>query len=281
MAKFTVVTACKNAVRYVEETVDSVLSQSVFRAGQCELEYLVFDGASTDGTVQRLRPYERHGVRLVSEPDSGLYSALAKGLQQATGDYVAYLNAGDFLNPAGLSIAADCFELPGVDWLTGYTAIYNERSQLTKCALPFRYSHRLIQCGAYGTLLQFVQQESTVWRRSLHAGVDFRFLSTLRFAGDAYLWNRFSAVAQLHVVRGHIGGFRIHKGQVSENRDGYLRELRSFSRQPSVVDRIHAMLEGVMWALPEPIRSPLAGRSKPILFDHARQAWGHAPPTRQ
>ena len=95
MAKFTVVTACKNAARYIEETVTSVLSQSVFLSGHCELEYLVCDGASTDGTQDLVRPYERKGVTLISEPDAGLYAALAKGLQRATGDYVAYLNAGD------------------------------------------------------------------------------------------------------------------------------------------------------------------------------------------
>ena len=113
-----------------------MLGQSVFRSGQCDLEYLVFDGASTDGTLEILRPYEQQGVKVVSEPDAGFYSALAKGLQKTTGDYVAYLNAGDVLHPAGLSIAAECFALPGVDWLTGYAAVCNERSQVTHTWLP-------------------------------------------------------------------------------------------------------------------------------------------------
>ena len=273
MAKFTVVTACKNAARYIEETVDSVLSQSLFRSGHAELEYLVYDGASSDRTREILRAYEPHGVRLVSEPDSGFYPALAKGLQRATGDYVAYLNAGDLLSPAGLAIAAECFELPGVHWLTGYTVTFNELSQVTRCTLPFRYRRRLIQAGAYGTLLQFVQQESTVWRRSLHACVDFQFLSSLRYAGDAYLWNRFSSVADLCVVRGHIGGFRVHKGQMSEDRDGYRRELRSFSRPPSIADRALALADAALGALPERIRESLTDRSLLIHYDHARQAW--------
>src|SRR5436309_3502070 len=275
MAKFTVVTACKNAARYIEETVTSVLSQSVFLSGHCELEYLVCDGASTDGTQDLVRPYERKGVTLISEPDAGLYAALAKGLQRATGDYVAYLNAGDVLHPAGLSIAAECFDLPGVDWLTVYAAIYNERSQLTRCWLPFRYRRKLFECGAYGTLLPFLQQESTVWRRKLHASVDFGYLEKLRFAGDAYLWKCFASLAQLCVVRGHIGGFRIHPGQLSERLDEYLQELRSFSRPPSLIERAQCMAERAFWYMPERVKA-LVGRSTLVLSDHSRQAWTRA-----
>ena len=277
MAKFTVVTACRNAAQYIEETVESVLQQSVFRSGQCELEYLVYDGASTDGTQERLRPYESRGVRLVSEPDGGLYAALAKGLQKASGDFVAYLNAGDFYHPRGLEIAAECFELPGVDWLTGYSVTYNERSQLTRCSLPFRYQRRLLQCGAYGTLLPFVQQESTVWRRTLHDSVDFECFGALRYAGDAYLWHCFSQTAELCIVRGHIGGFRIHKGQISENLDGYFGELRSFSRSILISDRWHAAAERFLRLLPERVSAKIADRSMLILFDHARQLWRRTP----
>jgi len=272
MAKFTVVTACRNAARYIEETVESVLAQSVFRSGKAELEYLVCDGASTDATLELLRPFEREGVRVISEPDTGFYAALAKGLQRATGDYVAYLNAGDVLHPAGLGIAAECFELPGVDWLTGYAAIYNEKSQLTRCWLPFRYRRKLFECGAYGTLLPFLQQESTVWRRKLHASVDFGALEKLRYAGDAYLWKCFATASELHVVHGLIGGFRIHRGQISERLGEYRMELRSFSRPPSVLERMQCVPERVLWHMPERIKF-LTNRATLILYDHTRQGW--------
>jgi glycosyltransferase involved in cell wall biosynthesis len=277
MKTFTVVTACRNAARYIDETVTSVLEQTIFTSGQSQLQYLVYDGASTDDTVARLRPYERHGVTVVSEADGGLYSALAKALPQATGDYVAYLNAGDFLNPAGLGIAEECFALSGVDWLTGLSVTYNERSQLTACSLPFRYRRELIACGAYGQVLPFIQQESTVWRRSLHATVDLAFLSRLRYAGDGYLWSRFATAAPLHVVRGHIGGFRIHRGQLSENLPEYFREQRSFSRPITTLDRLRCVRERLLMALPQRVSGTLADRSTLILFDHAEQAWRKAP----
>ena len=277
MAKFTIVTACRNAARYIEETVESVLAQSVFRAGRAELEYLVCDGASTDGTLEILRPFERAGVRVVSEPDSGFYGALAKGLQRASGDYVAYLNAGDLLHPAGLSVAAECFELPGVDWITGYAAIYNEQSELVRCWLPFRYVRRLFECAAYGTRLPFLQQESTVWRRKLHATVDFGALEKLRYAGDAYLWKSFATAAELCVVSGLIGGFRIHRGQISERLGEYVRELRSFSRAPSPAERIQCLAEGMLWRMPHRLKL-MVNQDTMIHYDHARQAWHRGKP---
>ena len=68
MAKFTVITACRNARAYIEETVRSVLEQSAFRPGANQLEYLVCDGASTDGTLEILKKYP---IQLVSRADSG------------------------------------------------------------------------------------------------------------------------------------------------------------------------------------------------------------------
>jgi len=275
--RLTVVTACRNAAAYIEETVKSVLAQPVFASGRCELEYLVYDAASSDGTIDILRRYESQGVRVVSEPDGGLYDALAKGLQCASGEYVAYLNAGDLFHPAGLSVAVDCLALPGVDWVTGYAVAYNERSQVTRCALPFRYRAALFGCGAYDARrLPALQQESTVWRRSLHATVDFAFLRRLRYAGDAYLWKCFATAAEPAVVRGQIGGFRIHRGQISERMDEYWQELRTFSRAPGVLERAQCIADRLLWAMPERIRAVASGASL-IVYDHAAQAWRQVP----
>lgn len=209
---------------------------------------------------------------MVSEPDAGFYAALAKGLQEATGDYVAYLNAGDVLHPTGLAVASDCFALPGVDWVTGYTAVCNEQAQITECWLPYRYRRNLLDCGAYGTQLPFVQQESTAWRRGLHAGVDFRILEKLRYAGDCYLWKCFASICELHVVRGVIGSFRVHEGQISEQKDVYRQELRSFSRPAAAWERAQCFIDRVLWATPERIKL-LANRSTMISYDHRRRVW--------
>lgn len=87
--KITVATVTYNAAATVERTLKSVAGQT-----HREVEHLVVDGASTDGTQEIC---SRYGVRLVSEPDKGLYDAMNKALRMATGDYIVFLNAGDTL----------------------------------------------------------------------------------------------------------------------------------------------------------------------------------------
>lgn len=89
---FSIITITYNAVRLVEQTLLNVLSQSY-----PNIEYIVIDGGSTDGTVDIIKQYESGLAYWVSEPDKGIYDAMNKGLQKATGDYVWFINAGDSL----------------------------------------------------------------------------------------------------------------------------------------------------------------------------------------
>ncbi len=90
--KISIVTICKNAQNSIERTVRSVVSQTY-----PELEYIVVDGASTDKTLERVRLYRDHIAKLISEPDDGIYDAMNKGVRAAGGDYLAFINAGDYL----------------------------------------------------------------------------------------------------------------------------------------------------------------------------------------
>src|SRR6202011_3513933 len=92
-------------------------------------QYLVCDGASTDGTLDMVRRIAGDEAEIVSEPDRGMYDALAKGLRRATGDVVAYLNAGDLYAPTALDVVADVFEQNEVSWITGCQGEHNEQGQ--------------------------------------------------------------------------------------------------------------------------------------------------------
>ena len=87
---FSVITVCRNAQHTIEDTLQSVITQSYHH-----VEYIVIDGNSTDGTLSIIRRYQERIAHVVSEPDRGLYDAMNKGLRLATGDYVCFLNAGD------------------------------------------------------------------------------------------------------------------------------------------------------------------------------------------
>ena len=126
MRRFTVITITYNAEAVLPRTLDSVLCQTYEG-----VEHLIIDGASTDGTLAMAEAYKRqsdemgkgHKVIIRSEPDNGIYDAMNKGLTQASGDYIVYMNAGDcFPQPDTLEqIAHRCSltatpsaELPGV-----------------------------------------------------------------------------------------------------------------------------------------------------------------------
>ena len=88
--KFSVITVTYNAAAVLEDTIQSVISQTYHH-----VEYILIDGGSTDGTLDIIARYRDRIATVVSEPDKGLYDAMNKGMRLATGDYLCFLNAGD------------------------------------------------------------------------------------------------------------------------------------------------------------------------------------------
>ena len=146
--RYSCVTPCLNSEKYIEETMLSVLTQSVFQTQEFSLYYVVQDGGSSDGTIEIVqRLIERYSdrdnieVRVVSERDSGMYDAVAKGFERGVdSDVYSYINAGDFYAPQAFSIVAELFAGNSVRFLTGLNVVYNEKSQMVGCDLPFEYN---------------------------------------------------------------------------------------------------------------------------------------------
>lgn len=116
MSKFSVITVCKNAEATLEGTISSVLSQTYKN-----IEYLVIDGGSTDGTLNILKRYETQFSYITSEADQGVYNAMNKGIQRATGDFIFFANADDHLiDPQVFENFADTIAAhPEVDLIYG------------------------------------------------------------------------------------------------------------------------------------------------------------------
>lgn len=91
--KFSIITVTYNAVKVLEDTIQSIVTQTYKN-----VEYIIVDGGSTDGTLNIINKYRNRIHVLVSEPDKGLYDAMNKGIRLATGDYLCFLNAGDGLH---------------------------------------------------------------------------------------------------------------------------------------------------------------------------------------
>ena len=120
--KVTLITVCRNVAPVIAKTLDSVLAQVHPR-----IEVIVIDGASTDGTVDILNGYRHRIDVLLSEPDKGIYDAMNKGLERATGDVIGFVNAGDLLmDPEVIGAVVDAFERSGADAVYGDIIMVDE-----------------------------------------------------------------------------------------------------------------------------------------------------------
>lgn len=115
MLKVSIITACLNNVDTLESALQSVIEQDYKN-----IEYIVIDGASTDGTRELLDKYKDKISLIISEKDKGIYEALNKGLAKATGDIVGFLHADDFYSfPSTISKIATVFEKQDTDCVYG------------------------------------------------------------------------------------------------------------------------------------------------------------------
>ncbi len=116
--KFSVVVACRNAERFIGRCLESLVEQ---QSENVQVQAVVVDGASTDGTFDIVKSFEGRLDELTasSEPDGGIYEAMNKGLAKATGDVVSILNADDWLLPGAMERVRLEFEKGDADYLYG------------------------------------------------------------------------------------------------------------------------------------------------------------------
>ena len=102
--KITVITVCFNSANTIEATIKSVIEQEFH-----DLEYIVIDGGSTDSTMSIVNQYSDHIDKCISEPDKGIFDAMNKGIELASGDVIAFLNSDDWYERNALRIVEDAF----------------------------------------------------------------------------------------------------------------------------------------------------------------------------
>lgn len=120
--KFSIITVCYNSVKTIEQTIQSVLRQDYD-----ELEYIIVDGGSTDGTTAVIEQYRKKISVYISEPDRGLYDAMNKGINRASGDVVAFLNSDDWYERGTLEKVREYFNRNEVDIVSGNMYMWTDR----------------------------------------------------------------------------------------------------------------------------------------------------------
>lgn len=108
--KISIITVCYNSVEYLEDAVESVLSQDYDN-----FEYIIIDGGSTDGTLDIIRKYESRLAYWISAPDRGIYDAMNKGIAQASGDIIGMINSDDYYLPGAFRKVANAFADKSLD----------------------------------------------------------------------------------------------------------------------------------------------------------------------
>jgi glycosyltransferase involved in cell wall biosynthesis len=162
--RITIVTPSYNQGKFIEETLRSVLLQ-----GYPNLEYIIMDGGSTDGTVGIIKKYSSFFDYWVSEKDKGQGDAVYRGFERATGEVLGWLNSDDILLPGTLHKVGEYFlRRPDVELvhggcvqIDGETRVILDRRGLPECHLGARQSYaRMLLRGCYG-----ISQPACFWRR--------------------------------------------------------------------------------------------------------------------
>jgi hypothetical protein len=202
--RIALVTPVLNVANYIEQTIRSVLAQDY-----PNLEYVIVDGGSTDGTLEIIRRYEKWITWWVSETDQGMYDAINKGFARTSGEIMGWISGTDQLHLGALRVVGSVFRtFPQVEWITGQPTTLSGDGMTLGVGKLRRWSRIRFLAGTN----RYIQQESTFWRRSLWEKAGGYVDSSRRMASDFELWTRFFRHAQLYPVNAVIAGYRMHFG---------------------------------------------------------------------
>lgn len=214
----SIVTPSFNQAEYLERTILSVLDQNY-----PNLEYIIIDGGSTDGSIDIIRKYADHLAYWVSEPDRGQAHAINKGLERATGDWVAWQNSDDVFYPDAFSkLAMAATAEPNAGLIIGDMNLIDKDDVLLRDIKYVRPTYKSLL--AEGMVLA---NQSAFWRRDVHAKIGYLNESLdCVFDVEWFLRMLQSGVRATH-VNAVWGGLRIHEDTKTSNRQAvFAREYK-------------------------------------------------------
>jgi len=215
----SIITPSFNHAQFIERTIQSILNQQ----GDFDLEYLVLDGGSVDGTVDILRRHEDK-LSWTSGPDKGQVDAINKGLRVVTGDIVGFVNSDDVLMPGALAKVAAAFAAnPSVEWVHGRCEVIDLHDKPIRRWIS-AYKDLRARRHSLGNLLteNYVSQMTTFWRRRVHDDVGY-FDESLPLAFDYDFWLRLAKRGDPIYLPDRIACFRWY--ETSKSGANYKRQF--------------------------------------------------------
>ncbi len=254
--KISIVTPSFNQGAFLGEAMDSVLGQNY-----PDLEYVVMDGGSTDGSVEIIRRHEARLASWTSAPDDGHYAALNTGFGRTTGEIMGWLNSDDKFLPWSFSVVAEIFaRFPAIEWLTTlFPMRWDAKGRAVRCVKRSGYSQGAFAAGENLPAGRWhyegwIQQESTFWRRSLWERAGGMLNPRWSLAADFDLWARFHRHARLYAVDTPLGGFRLHGDQkTGHQKKLYLSQSRQILEESGgrIPGRVESLMRSVARRSPE------------------------------
>src|SRR5438034_4299160 len=243
----SIVTPSYNQAAFLEETIRSVLLQ-----GYPNLEYIVMDGGSTDGSLDIIKKYEKHLTYWTSQKDAGPADAIRKGFERAKGSILSYLKSDDLYRPGAIHCLINRLKTAGADVVYGNTYWIDDQSRILAERRQTPFSRFAYLYGGAD-----LQQPATFWTQQIYrkvGGMDTSFIC----AFDTDLFARFaSGGARFSHIRRFVACARMQQAQLTEV---------LFETTVKETDKIRGRHASV------PVRSP-AGSVLRIIVRMQRLAW--------
>jgi len=196
----SIVTPAYNHAPYIRETIESVLAQTY-----PDIEYIIIDGGSQDGTAEIIREYREKLAYFISEPDKGQTDAINKGFTRASGKYLAWINSDDTLMPGAVAAAVEFLEEnPQVGLVYGDARYIDKDSRIIGSFPAAQTSLPQLRRGYV-----HIPQQASFFRKDLWDRVG-PLDSDFYFAMDYDLWVRIAEISELKYLPELWANFRLH-----------------------------------------------------------------------
>lgn len=204
--KVSIVTISFNQARFLEEAIRSIVEQDY-----PEIEYIVVDPGSTDGSRDIIERYRDKIAHVIFEPDKGPADGLNKGFARATGEVFAYLNADDVLLPGAVSRMVKGFtEMPGSDVICGHGVVLDPTGQPLYKEFSYRFTLRGGLAGCSTVLQQATFFRASAFRLAGGFNIENSTCWDLELLVDMVLQG-----ARVSLLNEFIGGFRLHDDSIT------------------------------------------------------------------
>lgn len=248
--KVSIITSCYNRAKTIRGAIESVLAQDYH-----DIEYLVVDGASTDGSVEIIKEYEGRIAKIVSEPDHGMYEAINKGVRLATGDVIGLMHSDDFFYDSHVvSRIVEQLERTGADFLYGNGLFVNAentdkvvRKWIGGDYRLWKVRHGWLPLHPTCYIRREVIEKRGLYNETYKIAADSDFLLRYLLGGDITV-----TYLDEYIVRMRMGGLSTDSEKRKQMWREDIRMYHSHGLNPTITK-----IEKMIWKLPQFVRAKI------------------------